>query len=286
MLYLFSALYQEAAPLIAALELKKVTTARGIDSFQNAEGSVLLTLTGAGNYNAIAAVSALFAIREPKAEDQVIFYGSAALVRGSAFLYRIREIHDTASGRRAFPDLLYDLPLPEAAAVTLPHIMASRTAVRNFAASEHIDRSVPLLADMESYGVYEAAARHVGPDQITILRFASDAGEKISARELEQISAGYVKNALPVIEAFRKSGAQKTTPALSKEDEALTDLFASWLHSSASMKGQLRQLVLYASLSGIDWQGIAREYMALPCRDRVQGKKILTEFRERILHAG
>ncbi len=285
MLYLFSALYQEAAPLIDTLKLKKTDTARGIDSFASEDGSVLLTLTGTGNYNAIAAVSALFAVREAKRDDQVIFYGSAALVRGSAFLYRVREIHDSATGRRAFPDLLLTLPLPDAAAITLPRVMRTRTMVRTFAAHEEIGESVPLLADMESYGGYEAAARHVGPDQITILRFTSDAGEKISGRQMQSVSEQYAPGALEVIREICSVGEDQKEVKLSDEDEALLSRFSGWIHASVSMNTELSRLVNYANLSAISWQLIAEEYLALPCRSRVQGKKILEEFRERILHA-
>ena len=46
MVYIFSALYAEAQPLIDKYRLKKKRVVHGVDSFQDEEGRIVLSLTG------------------------------------------------------------------------------------------------------------------------------------------------------------------------------------------------------------------------------------------------
>ena len=232
MVFIFSALYTEAQPLIEQYRLKKKRFVHGVDSFQDEEEKIILSLTGSGVYHAIFAVSSVLAALPPCQDDQLLFFGSAASLRtadacimrtadaGTSGVYRIAEISDLPSGRRYYPGISRNTGLPDAVAVTGMKILYKSSAAdgdavsdANFSAagddttpctnvsdmtaqrnvsdakpeldvpdvvrdtnSDVVMSNMDVLYDMESSGVYEAASRHMGPDQITILRFVSDAG--------------------------------------------------------------------------------------------------------------
>ncbi len=218
MVYIFSALYAEAQPLIDKYRLKKKRLVHGVDSFQDEEGRIVLSLTGCGVYHAIFAVSSVLAVMPPGADDQMLFYGSTASLRtadsGSSGLYRIAEIFDLPSGSRYYPGISRNTGLPDAVAVTGMKILYKSSSADGDAVSDadlsdagsgmdapgcktgmkvpgvmsnlsqpDVIPDMDVLYDMESSGVYEAASRHMGPDQITILRFISDAGIEPQAPE-------------------------------------------------------------------------------------------------------
>lgn len=226
MVYIFSALYVEAQPLIDKYRLKKKRVVHGVDSFQDEEGRIVLSLTGCGVYHAIFAVSSVLAVMPPGADDQMLFYGSTASLRtadtgtlrtadaGSSGLYRIAEIFDLPSGSRYYPGISRNTGLPDAVAVTGMKILYKSSSADGDAVSDadlsdagsgmdapgcktgmkvpgvmsnlsqpDVIPDMDVLYDMESSGVYEAASRHMGPDQITILRFISDAGIEPQAPE-------------------------------------------------------------------------------------------------------
>lgn len=70
-----------------------------------------------------------------------------------------------------------------------------------------------------------------------------------------------------------------------KSGNDIYELFAPQMVLSESMKVQLRQICIYASVAGIDVLKTAdelRECGVLPCPDKVSSKKALMEIYDRI----
>ncbi|MEE8885119.1 MAG: hypothetical protein SOI56_00955 [Eubacteriales bacterium] len=289
MIYVFSALYAEAQPLIRHFQLKKKSVVHGVDSFQDETGKMILSLTGSGVYRAIFAVSSVLAVCPPKAEDQLLFWGSAA---GSGEnVYRIREIHDLSSGKSYYPDVFRDTGLPDAAAVTGMHILRKGEILPDIVRAD-----VPVLYDMESSGVYEAASHHMGPHQVTILRFVSDDGvadgKKIAPSALNSRAAEAAPAAVKVLEEMMREQGGSETPekAVAEEpgtfpDQKMQEQLAQFLHCSASMESELKQYLTYAGLAGIDWKNSAARIMDDSCTDRRAGKALLRRLEREILEA-
>lgn len=341
MVYIFSALYAEAQPLIDKYRLKKKRVVHGVDSFQDEEGRIVLSLTGCGVYHAIFAVSSVLAVMPPGADDQMLFYGSTASLRtadsGSSGLYRIAEIFDLPSGSRYYPGISRNTGLPDAVAVTGMKILYKSSSADGDAVSDadlsdagsgmdapgcktgmkvpgvmsnlsqpDVIPDMDVLYDMESSGVYEAASRHMGPDQITILRFISDAGiepqapenrddnslrtERVSLREnLSRKAREAAPAAVSVIDdMLREAGSCMSAAGscLSAAFEAEAGQLAERLCASVSMRAELMQYLKYAELCGIPWRKAADEILREDCENRREGKVILRRLEDEILHAG
>lgn len=349
MVYIFSALYAEAQPLIDKYRLKKKRVVHGVDSFQDEEGQIVLSLTGCGVYHAIFAVSSVLAVMPPGADDQMLFYGSTASLRtadtgtlrtadsGSSGLYRIAEIFDLPSGSRYYPGISRNTGLPDAVAVTGMKILYKSSSADGDAVSDadlsdagsgmdapgcktgmkvpgvmsnlsqpDVIPDMDVLYDMESSGVYEAASHHMGPDQITILRFISDAGiepqapenrddnslrtERVSLREnLSRKAREAAPAAVSVIDdMLREAGSCMSAAGscLSAAFEAEAGQLAERLCASVSMRAELMQYLKYAELCGIPWRKAADEILREDCENRREGKVILRRLEDEILHAG
>lgn len=372
MVYIFSALYAEAQPLIEKYRLKKKCEVHGVDSFQDEDGRMILSLTGCGVYRAVFAVSSVLAVIPPGPADQLLFFGSAAYVKQTerdknnpesgcplpdrktasvSGLYRIREISDLASGRRYYPDLLRETGLPDAVAVTGMHVLyrqqgSAQTDVSDSAETDDSDstwtdkpavarsrdlksvvqicrdirQDVPVLYDMESAGIYEAASRHMGPHQITILRFVSDEGLDAAADPLAcsaedpaysaadpdddttdvnigTASPAGVRQAMRIA-LYRKScaaapAAEQVIDSMMRHADVTAagkrsdgEFLAERLHCSASMHSELMQYLKYADLAGISWRRAADKILQNGCADRRVGKRLLRSLESEILASG
>lgn len=289
MIYLFCPLYPEAGPLIRHYHLKKKNPVHGIDSFTDETGTLLLTLTGSGNYNAIAAVSSILAVRPPARSDFFVLFGSAAGIdpirnpADSARLWQLCEICDLASGRHSYPDLIWNLGLPLAGGVTGMKVMRNREEAARSFAGMHL--SSPVLYDMESAGMYEAASRHMDTDQMIFLRFVSDQGEKITASVLRNAAENAADEAIRVLTQLQEISAAKSRDERPDTRTGEENVFAGSIHASEAMRRQLHQLIRYAEASGIDWRSFADDLSRNPGRDRREGKKVLDAFRQKILDA-
>ena len=342
MIYIFSALYAEAQPLIERYRLKKKSAVHGVDSFQDEERRMILSLTGSGVYRAVFAVSSVLAVIPPGAEDELLFFGSAACVSSqgknnlsagqTSGLYRIREIRDLASGRRYYPDLIRKTGLPDAAVVTGMHVyyrQPENTGTEMLSAvlpDDELKPDVPVLYDMESSGVCEAASRHMGPHQITILRFVSDEGMDGEAEtaapagadegmdaDAESTAPAGAQDGMTASAARRQAmretisrkaraaapAAERIIDGMIRRADMQTDeknscamgsdtgeLLAECLHCSASMRSELMQYLKYADLAGISWRGLAEKIRQDGCADRREGKMLLRRLESEILTSG
>ncbi len=313
-----------------------------MDSFQEEEGRIVLSLTGCGVYHAIFAVSSVLAVMPPGADDQMLFYGSTASLRtvdtgtlrtadsGSSGLYRIAEIFDLPSGSRYYPGISRNTGLPDAVAVTGMKILYKSSSADGDAVSDadlsdagsgmdapgcktgmkvpgvmsnlsqpDVIPDMDVLYDMESSGVYEAASRHMGPDQITILRFISDAGIEPQAPEnrddnslrterasLRENLSRKAREAAPAAVSVIDDMLREAGSCMSAAFEAEAGQLAERLCASVSMRAELMQYLKYAELCGIPWRKAADEILREDCENRREGKVILRRLEDEILHAG
>ncbi len=229
MLYLFSALYCEAQPLLKPLRLKRCA-ASPFQQFSNDDQSILLTLTNPGPTSAAAAVSAVLAKRPPKDSDFLLNLGTCAMPFSGAAaassltaapVFRLTKLIDFSSLRSFYPDLIYPSHFPEAGCITgarvlsleaqelcSKHISAAAAAPDSSgldsAKSTGASPKAPgwqadLLAlmhqqhcplyDMEAAAVCQTGSLFLGPQQLHFLRLVTDAGKGQSVKS-EDISQG------------------------------------------------------------------------------------------------
>lgn len=297
MLYIVTALYEEALPFLSGNPFKKDATFPHFELFFNDSIRLLVTKTGA--VRAAIAVSSLLATYPASSGDFFLSVGVAgcpdpSIPIGRPFL--VQKITDQASGRAYFPELLYRSPFPEAGLLTVPSIQNTLPAANTpcFPGTEDEPRfpGAPLLYDMEGFGVYEAANTFLSTHQIAFIKIVSDHLVDLSQLPLAGLRShvsGCIGACVPDILqwAFGIAAQLPTAPRLSREEACFFTEACAALRLSVSSQNKLRQLMLYLHLEGnpyLDAMGdILAAPLAKPCKNKKEGKHYLELLRARFL---
>lgn len=308
MIYIFTALYPEAKPLIRTFSLKKAVTGLPFDVYENTDGDLRLVITGAGMTAAACGVSAVFGKYGAGERDHLINVGTCAAENlpcdknddtkaGDREIYLCHKITDRNTGHTYYPDMLYHHPFKEAQIITEPVVWKRgieqnvKTGDRNTMpdATQIIKCEQVLLHDMESAAVYQAGSFWLGPHRMSFIKVVSDEGdeEKITPQTLEHA----VEAGLEQIKVYVTDLGQ----VLAQDEERLrreqycmntAEQLCQELHCSQTMRAAVVQCVRYWTLADVDYQKVLDTMRAdgeLPCRDRREGKKRFEELKQRLL---
>lgn len=304
MIYVVTALYQEAHGFIRELELKKNTAYAPFEVFDNENAGIRLVVTGVGEIAAAAVVAAVCARDGADAADFLINIGCCAAANagadsgcetvdsgmdsgyGAAYaaqigdLYVCHKITEQATGKTFYPDILYRHPWKERELVTGMQPL-QRAAAHG------------ALYDMEAAAVYQAGIRFFSPDRMLFLKVVSDFGiagqERMTAEALTGLLEQYVKEVAAFLTNLREAADEEETlrnDGILQEDEAVLERLFAALHCSQTMRASARQYITYAALTGYDWKAELEEWYArglLPCKDRREGKVRLEELKQVLL---
>ena len=304
MIYVVTALYQEAHGLIWELELKKNTAYAPFEVFDNESAGIRLVVTGVGEIASAAAAAAVCARDGADAADFLVNIGCCAAANAGADsgcetvdsgmdsgygaahaaqigdLYVCHKITEQATGKTFYPDILYRHPWRERELVTGMQPLQRAAAYG-------------VLYDMEAAAVYQAGIRFFSPDRMLFLKVVSDFGiagqERMTAEALTGLLEQHVKEVAAFLTNLREAADEEETlrndGILQEEETVLERLFAA-LHCSQTMRASARQYITYAALTGYDWKAELEEWYArglLPCKDRREGKVRLEELKQVLL---
>ena len=304
MIYVVTALYQEAHGFIRELELKKNTAYAPFEVFDNENAGIRLVVTGVGEIAAAAVVAAVCARDGADAADFLINIGCCAAANAGADsgcetvdsgmdsgywaahaaqigdLYVCHKITEQATGKTFYPDILYRHPWKERELVTGMQPL-QRAAAHG------------ALYDMEAAAVYQAGIRFFSPDRMPFLKVVSDFGiagqERMTAEALTGLLEQHVKEVAAFLTNLREAADEEETlrnDGILQEDEAVLERLFAALHCSQTMRASARQYITYAALTGYDWKAELEELYArglLPCKDRREGKVRLEELKQVLL---
>lgn len=303
MIYVVTALYQEAHGFIRELELKKNTAYAPFEVFDNESAGIRLVVTGVGEIAAAAATAAVCARDGADAADFLINIGCCAAAEGATGgcepadrdmdsgygaahaaqigdLYVCHKITEQATGKTFYPDILYRHPWKERELVTGMQPL-QRAAAHG------------ALYDMEAAAVYQAGIRFFSPDRMLFLKVVSDFGiagqERMTAEALTGLLEQYVKEVAAFLTNLREAADEEETlrnDGILQEDETVLERLFAALHCSQTMRASARQYITYAALTGYDWKAELEEWYArglLPCKDRREGKVRLEELKQVLL---
>lgn len=303
MIYVVTALYQEAHGFIRELELKKNTAYAPFEVFDNENAGIRLVVTGVGEIAAAAVVAAVCARDGADAAEFLVNIGCCAAAEsadsgcepadrdmdsgyGAAHaaqigdLYMCHKITEQATGKTFYPDILYRHPWKERELVTGMQPL-QRAAAHG------------ALYDMEAAAVYQAGIRFFSPDRMLFLKVVSDFGiagqERMTAEALTGLLEQHVKEVAAFLTNLREAADEEETlrnDGILQEDEAVLERLFAALHCSQTMRASARQYITYAALTGYDWKAELEEWYArglLPCKDRREGKVRLEEFKQVLL---
>lgn len=304
MIYVVTALYQEAHGFIRELELKKNTAYAPFEVFDNENAGIRLVVTGVGEIAAAAVVAAVCAQDGADAADFLINIGCCAAANAGADsgcetvdsgmdsgygaahaaqigdLYVCHKITEQATGKTFYPDILYRHPWKERELVTGMQPL-QRAAAHG------------ALYDMEAAAVYQAGIRFFSPDRMLFLKVVSDFGiagqERMTAEALTGLLEQYVKEVAAFLTNLWEAADEEETlrnDGILQEDETVLERLFAALHCSQTMRASARQYITYAALTGYDWKAELEEWYArglLPCKDRREGKVRLEELKQVLL---
>lgn len=304
MIYVVTALYQEAHGLIRELELKKNTAYAPFEVFDNESAGIRLVVTGVGEIAAATAAAAVCAQDGADAADFLINIGCCAAANAGADsgcetvdsgmdsgsgaanaaqtgdLYLCHKITEQATGKTFYPDILYRHPWKERELVTGMQPLQRAAAQR-------------VLYDMEAAAVYQAGIRFFSPDRMIFLKVVSDFGvagqERMTAETLAGLLEQHVKEVAAFLANLREAADEEETlrsGGILQEDEAVLEQLFAALHCSQTMRASARQYITYAALTGYDWKAELKEWYArglFPCKDRREGKVRLEELKQVLL---
>lgn len=308
MIYLFTAMYCEAFPLIQYYRLKKETSQTHFQIFTNESKSIpyatapkegvilgypeemLLVITGTGMIAAASAVSAVLTAYPPADQDFLVNIGICAGLSKRKECFLCNKITEQTTGKTFYPDLIYRHPFSESELITaaVPVRKDELEAVQNM-----------HLYDMEASAVYQAGSYFLGPHQMFFLKMISDGGdfEEVTPKQAESRISSHMDTIADFLSqlkeiqknAFALSVDSKTATGISVERDEFqkeTDRLCQDLHCSHVMAASIRQQIRYCILAGIDYRSVLDEMYQerkLPCRDKREGKLRLEELFDRSL---
>lgn len=303
MIYLFTALYSEAKIFIERFHLKKAADNPHFQQFGNESAQLLLTISGAGEIAAAAAVSAVCTEYPPDRKDVLVNAGSCAGPADRDGVYVIQKLTEQTTGKTFYPDLLYRHMFQEAELCTVmkpwKHTVQTdgrdssqvRTGAAGAAFGEMKKQTGTVLYDMEAAAIYQAGAYFFGPHQMVFLKVISDSGEenRLAAEEVSRRMDMYGKSICTFVEQLsritREAGRMAGPEGRSGIEPLILRLSAD-LHCSRAMEDSLRQYIRYAMLAEVDYERLIQqlyEEKKLPCRDKREGKRCFEVLKQRLL---
>lgn len=299
MIYLFTALYCEAAIFIKRFHLKKNPEHTSFPEFYRDEAGIRLTITGVGEIAAAAAVGSIGTKYKPKAEDILVNIGTCAHGAEGNGIFLCNKIVEQATGKTFYPDILFRHDFTEKTIVTgmrpwngekitiempkertpgNPHgteaFMGALYDTEAFPGALYdteafmgalygTEAFTGALYDMESAAVYQAGSHFFGPHQMVFLKIVSDWGraKEVSGKQVEHLMETHQDRLSDFVEGLSRMGEKFSPEAggLEGEAEELYEKLCTDLHCSKVMGDSLRQHFRYWTLTGTDYMTVIDE---------------------------
>jgi hypothetical protein len=231
-----TALPCEAAPLIAARNLKPVRGLPLFERFQVASSNegTFVAITGVGKLKSAAATAALGAALLKDGSPIIANFGIAGAPLhyaplGTPFL--VNKVRDAASNTRFYPDILVRHPFAES------HLETHDSPVSSPPAGAH-------LFDMEASGFMQAATLLVAPSEIAIIKIVSDfcEGNKLSPSQVSTLISPSAETTLNLIDTMRTEIVEPV--AISESERLLLDKISLHAHFSLNQRLEINRAVI------------------------------------------
>ena len=173
MLYIVTALYIEAKPLISLFNLKKDNSYTKFQVFSNE--NIKLIISGTGKIKSATALTYLISNNDIKENDYIINIGFIASTNNNSQLgdiVYISKIQNAYSDTTFYPEMIYKHNFLEGSLTTFDKIIENKI--------ENVE-----YIDMEAYGFFQTASIFFKKDKIIVLKIVSDIlKEKVEDRIL------------------------------------------------------------------------------------------------------
>ncbi|MBK8396019.1 MAG: hypothetical protein IPL26_12390 [Leptospiraceae bacterium] len=278
MIYIVTALAQEAIPLIQHFKLKKDLSHNKFDIYRN--DMIKLIVSGTGKLKSAVATTYLLLKEPPKKTDKILNFGicgSGIDKHKSGQIFLINKIEDVNSGKSYYPEIIFSHLLPEAGIITYekPVIKSKSTP------------TVPSLVDMEVSGFYESANTFVQSHNIIILKVVSDhlGGEKFTGAFIQSIVEKNIPHIITVLNQARKrqSATATDTEVLDSGEYRIFEDLSDNLGLSTTQRFQVLDMLKgYKVRSGGDFQFLKDYSKSKKISNKQDTKKALDELKDKL----
>ena len=272
MLYIVTALYIEAKPLISLFNLKKDNTYTKFQVFSNE--NIKLIISGTGKIKSATALTYLISHKDIKENDYIINIGFIAGSNNNSQLgdiVYISKIQNAYSDTTFYPEIIYKHNFLEGSLTTFDKIIDNKI--------ENIE-----YIDMEAYGFFQTASIFFKKDKIIVLKIISDIlKENVKDRILFDFEDDNLFNeSYKKIYDFLLKFVNIPTDSRNNFNNNEQDLIKKVLENlklSDTMTYELFNILKYLKIKygNID---ILKKYENIEINSKVQGKKIFEEIKE------
>lgn len=278
MIYIVTALAQEAIPLIQHFKLKKDLSHTKFDIYRS--DMIKLIVSGTGKLKSAVATTYLLLKEPPKKSDKILNFGicgSGLEKHKSGQIFLINKIEDLNSGKTYYPEILFSHLLPEAGIITHEKpVIKSKT-----------NPSTAGLVDMEVSGFYESANTFVQSHNIIILKVVSDhlSGEKFTGAFIQSIVEKNIPHIITVLNQSRKKQSATAADAevLDSGEYRIFEDLSEDLGLSTTQRFQVLDLIKGYKVRGDGDLKFLKEYSkSKKITSKQDTKKALDELREKL----
>ena len=272
MLYIVTALYIEAKPLISLFNLKKDNSYTKFQVFSNE--NIKLIISGTGKIKSATALTYLISHKDIKENDYIINIGFIASSNNNSQLgdiVYISKIQNAYSDTTFYPEMIYKHNFLEGSLTTFDKIIENKI--------ENIE-----YIDMEAYGFFQTASIFFKKDKIFLLKIVSDIlKEKLEDRILIDFKDNNLfDESYKKIYDFLLKFINISTDNKNNFDNNEQDLIKKVLENlklSDTMTYEFFNILKYLKIKygNID---ILKKYENIEVNSKVQGKKIFEEIKE------
>ena len=177
--------------------------------------------------------------------------------------YLINQVISDVTGRRFYPDILFDSGAEEMSITTSDKVV---TEVED-----------GMLYDMESSLVCDAVLKVIPPSNLAIYKVVSDSGDKFPTKnEVTKLIRDHISE-------IRKIAELLTAKGDSKEYEFLPEGIFEEMRLTQYMRNELKDLEHYCAAAGREEELLAlidkmRREDRLPAKDKKAGREVLDEI--------
>ncbi|MFC2422664.1 MAG: spore photoproduct lyase family protein [Fusobacterium polymorphum] len=272
MLYIVTALYIEAKPLISLFNLKKDNTYTKFQVFSNE--NIKLIISGTGKIKSATALTYLISNKDIKENDYIINISFIASSNNNSQLgdiVYISKIQNAYSDTTFYPEMIYKHNFLEGSLTTFDKIIENKI--------ENIE-----YIDMEAYGFFQTASIFFKKDKIIILKIVSDILKEnvedrilIDFKDEKLFNESYKKIYGFLLKFINISDDNKNN--FDNNEQDLIKKVLENLKLSDTMTYEFFNILKYLKIKygNID---ILKKYENIEVNSKVQGKKIFEEIKE------
>jgi hypothetical protein len=241
MVYIVTALYCEATPLIKHYNLKKLPPSSKFEIYGNEDFNLIIS--GTGMFKSAVAATHLFSVSPPVSGSIAVNTGICGALNpdfheGKMFI--INKVTNNLTGKSYYPDMLLRHGLSEGSLETFPSPVVKESA----------GSISSQLVDMEAAGFMEAATAFFPSHNIYCLKVVSDhlEGNRLTTSHVSRL----ISINLPYMDKLFQNAssiARTDNAALTDEELEMLDTISNNLKLSVTMKHQLKSLAVHYKLS-------------------------------------